>query len=136
MTPKKPPQAVQDLPIRLLLDQIADKWSILILGALCHGPLRFNELKRRLDGTSQKMLAATLRSLEKNGIVRRQVLLAKPIAVEYEITQLGRTLEVPFAALYAWAAEHVSEVELARARYDAKNPATDGLSVDRGVSNR
>lgn len=136
MTPKKPPKAVQDLPIRLLLDQIADKWSVLILGALCDGPLRFNELKRRLDGASQKMLAATLRSLEKNGIVRRQVLLAKPIAVEYEITKLGRTLEVPFAALYAWAAENVNEVELARARYETENQTTGVLSVARDATNR
>lgn len=124
MTSKKPPQHEHELPIRLLLDQIADKWSILILDALCHGPLRFNELKRRLDGTSQKMLSTTLRSLERNGIVERRVLLAKPIAVEYEITKLGRTLEVPFAALHKWATENVKEVQSARSTYEAQNQTT------------
>jgi DNA-binding HxlR family transcriptional regulator len=136
VTSKKPPRVVHELPIRLLLDQIADKWSVLILDALCHGPLRFNELKRRLDGPSQKMLATTLRSLERNGIVRRQVLVAKPIAVEYEITKLGRTLEAPFAALHAWATENVSKVEVARASYEAGNQQTGVLSVAKDASDR
>jgi DNA-binding HxlR family transcriptional regulator len=112
--------ASPDIPIRLLLDQIADKWSVLILGALCHGPLRFNELKRRLDGASQKPLAATLKSLEKNGIVSRKVLTQSPIAVEYEITKLGRTLEAPFAALHAWAASHLDQVARARNSFEER----------------
>ena len=111
--------AESDIPIRVLLDQIADKWSVLILGALCNGPLRFNELKRRVDGVSQKALAATLKSLEMNGIVSRKVLPQSPIAVEYEITKLGRTLEAPFAALHAWAERHSKQVSQARESYGA-----------------
>jgi DNA-binding HxlR family transcriptional regulator len=91
------------MPIRVLLDKIADKWSVLILAARCHGPLRFNELKRRLDGISQRRWRLALKTLDKNGIVSRKVLAQSPIAVEYEITKPGRTLEAPFAALHAWA---------------------------------
>lgn len=106
-----------ELPLRVLLDQIADKWSVLVLAELCHGPLSFNELKRRLVGVSQKSLTSCLRTLEKNGIVSRTILLAKPIAVQYQITSLGRTLEGPFAALHAWTAQHFDEVQRARASY-------------------
>ncbi len=112
-------QGTSDIPIRALLDQIADKWSVLILGALCDGPLRFNELKRRLEGISQKALAAALKTLEKNGIVTRRVLAQSPIAVEYEITTLGRTLAGPFAALHAWAEKHSKQVAQARASYES-----------------
>jgi DNA-binding HxlR family transcriptional regulator len=123
---KKPPSSPAssrkaspaELPMRVLLDQIADKWSVLVLAELCHGPLRFNELKRRLVGVSQKSLTSCLRTLEKNGIVSRTILLATPIAVQYEITPLGRTLEGPFAALHAWTAEHLAEVQKARASYE------------------
>jgi DNA-binding HxlR family transcriptional regulator len=104
--------------MRVLLNQIADKWSVLVLAELCHGPLRFNELKRRLVGVSQKSLTSCLRTLEKNGIVSRTILLATPIAVQYEITPLGRTLEGPFAALHAWTAEYLAEVQRARAFYE------------------
>jgi DNA-binding HxlR family transcriptional regulator len=107
-----------ELPMRVLLNQIADKWSVLVLAELCHGPLRFNELKRRLVGVSQKSLTSCLRTLEKNGIVSRTMLLATPIAVQYEITPLGRTLEGPFAALHAWTAKHLAEVQRARASYE------------------
>jgi DNA-binding HxlR family transcriptional regulator len=117
-----------DIPIRVLLDQIADKWSVLILGALCHGPLRFNELKRRIDGVSQKALAATLKSLEMNGIVSRKVLTSSPIAVEYEITKLGRTLEAPFAALHAWTERHAKQVSQARESYEAACSAQKNYS--------
>jgi DNA-binding HxlR family transcriptional regulator len=123
--------AMVDIPIRVLLDQIADKWSVLILGALCHGPLRFNELKRRLDGISQKALAAALKTLEKNGIVSRKVLVQSPIAVEYEITKLGRTLEAPFAALHAWAEKHSKRVAEARESYDATCGVDQGQSGSR-----
>jgi DNA-binding HxlR family transcriptional regulator len=110
--------SLAELPMRVLLDQIADKWSVLVLAELCHGPLRFNELKRRLVGVSQKSLTSCLRTLEKNGIVSRTMLLAMPIAVQYEITPLGRTLEGPFAALHGWTAKHLAEVQRARALYE------------------
>lgn len=103
---------------RLLLDQIADKWSILILAALCKGPLRFNALKRRLQGVTQKSLTQSLRRLERNGIVARRVIPVAPVAVEYRITELGRTLQHPFEVLHTWAVDHVAQVEEARKRFD------------------
>lgn len=105
---------------RLLLDQIADKWSVLILAALCDGPMRFNAVKRVLDGVTQKALTECLRRLERNGIVSRQVITTSPIAVEYTITPLGRTLEAPFASLRAWTLNYLPEVEKAQARFDRR----------------
>ncbi|KQM27359.1 winged helix-turn-helix transcriptional regulator [Sphingomonas sp. Leaf11] len=103
---------------RVLLDQIADKWTALILGALCPGPLRFNALRRSLDGITQTSLTKTLRRLERNGLLHRTVTTEAVIAVEYAITPLGRTLGPLFQALDSWTQDHVAEVESARRRYD------------------
>lgn len=105
---------------RQLLDQIADKWSILVLDALCHGPLRFNAIRRHLDGVTQKALTQCLRRMERNGIVSRTVIVTSPIAVEYAITPLGRTLEGPFQVLHAWARDHQTAVETAQQAFDTK----------------
>ena len=110
---------------RLLLDQITDKWSILILGALCPGPLRFNALKRGLDGVTQKALTQALRRLERNGIIGRRVIPVSPVAVEYSITPLGVTLKEPFRALIDWTLQHGPEVLAARQRFDAENVAEE-----------
>jgi DNA-binding HxlR family transcriptional regulator len=106
-------------PQRELLDQLLDKWGQLLLAALCHGPRRFNELKRDLDGITQKSLTQALRRLERNGLVERRVLEQRPVAVEYRITPLGRTLEEPFSILRDWTADHLAEVERHRDAYDA-----------------
>ncbi len=84
------------------------------------GPLRFNVIKRRLEGVTQKALTQTLRRLERNGFIERRVLTGSPVAVEYEITPLGRTLQKPLKALYAWTAEHLALVEQARRAFDAR----------------
>ena len=109
-------------PHRLLLDQIADKWSVLILAQLCEKPLRFNMLKRELEGITQKALTQSLRRLQRNGIIERRVITSSPIAVEYEITPLGRTLKEPFKALYDWTRNYLPQVEQARLAFDASNP--------------
>jgi DNA-binding HxlR family transcriptional regulator len=109
-----------DCPSRVLLNEIADKWSVLILAAICEEPLRFNAIKRRLDGITQKALTQSLRRLERNGIVARQVLPVSPVAVEYRITPLGRTLEQPFQALYAWTLKYLPEVERAQKEFDGR----------------
>ncbi|KAB0495366.1 winged helix-turn-helix transcriptional regulator [Pseudomonas vancouverensis] len=109
-----------DCSSRFLLDQIADKWSVLILAALCKKPLRFNELKRCLDGITQKALTQALRRLERNGILDRRVIPSSQIAVEYSITPLGRTLEGPFLALYTWTINHVDAVVQAQSAFDAR----------------
>lgn len=112
-----------DCPSRAVLDQVADKWSVLVLASLCDGPQRFNAMRRRINGVTQKALTQCLRRLERNGIVARRVLPGPPVAVEYSITDLGRTLEEPFAALYAWTMEHLPSLEAAQKRYDAREAA-------------
>ncbi len=107
-------------PSRLLLDQIADKWSMMILAVLADGPLRFNAIKRGLEGITQKALTQSLRKLERNGIIARHVIATSPVAVEYEITPLGRTLIEPFRALYMWTKEKMPEVEAAREAFDKR----------------
>jgi Predicted transcriptional regulators len=115
-------QVLQTLPhVRPVLEQIAHKWSILILTFLCEEPKRFNALKRRLDGITQKALTEALRRLERNGLVERRVTTTSPIAVEYSITPLGRTLQEPFLALYDWAVDHQADLALARKRFDLKS---------------
>ena len=105
---------------RLLLDQIADKWTILILGALCQagGRARFNAMRRDVGEISPKSLAQGLRRLERNGLIERTVLPTAPIGVEYAVTALGHSLEEPLQALQDWAESHLADVEAARHRFD------------------
>ena len=103
---------------RALLDQVLDKWSLQVLEHLCEQPLRFNGLRRAVSGVSQKSLSSTLRRLERNGIVTRTVVSTRPVAVEYDISALGKTLREPVDALIIWAAENAEAVALAREAYD------------------
>ena len=107
-------------PTRLLFDQISDKWSMMVLTVLDAGPLRFNAIKRHLEGVSQKALTQCLRRLERNGLVSRTVIPVSPVAVEYEITPLGRALQRPLKALHDWMLEHLGEIETAREVFDAR----------------
>ncbi|HEX7856791.1 MAG TPA: helix-turn-helix domain-containing protein [Sphingobium sp.] len=107
-------------PLRVLFDQIADKWSMMVLAVLESGPLRFNAVKRQLEGVTQKALTQCLRRLERNGLITRRVLPASPIAVEYELTPLGRSLQDPFKALYLWTVASLPQVELARQAFDER----------------
>ena len=102
---------------REVLGQVLDKWSVLVLEELCDGPCRFNQL-RRLVPVTQKSLTATLRRLERNGIVQRVVISDRPVAIEYRITTLGKTLRDPIDAILRWSDEHLGEIERARARFD------------------
>ncbi len=108
---------------RPVLDQIADKWSVMILGVICTQPSRFNAIKRRLGRITHKALTQALRRLERNGLVTRRVIATSPVAVEYSITPLGLTLQQPFAALYAWAVNHKSEVAQAQTAFDHRTAA-------------
>ncbi|MBB4226929.1 winged helix-turn-helix transcriptional regulator [Rhizobium mongolense] len=107
---------------RPILENIANKWSVLILTVLCSKPSRFNEIMRRLDGITHKALAEALKRLERNGLIKREVLPTSPVGVEYTITPLGRSLQAPFEALYCWALAHGAEVETAQADYDRRQP--------------
>jgi DNA-binding HxlR family transcriptional regulator len=114
-------KVVETIPVvRPVLEQIAHKWSILVLTFLCEEPKRFNALKRRLGGITQKALTETLRRLERNGLIDRCVTTTSPIAVVYSITPLGRTLQDPFLALYDWALEHQGALADAQARFDGR----------------
>jgi DNA-binding HxlR family transcriptional regulator len=114
-------QVLQTLPgARPIIEQIAHKWSILVLAFLCEEPKRFNALKRRINGITQKALTEALRKLERNGLIERQVMVTSPIAVEYSITPLGRTLQGPLVALYDWAVQHQDDVTAAQVRFDIK----------------
>jgi DNA-binding HxlR family transcriptional regulator len=105
-------------PTRLLLDRIGDKWTVLVLGLLDVGVMRFNELRRAIGGVTQKMLAQTLRILERDGLVTRTVIPGAPVAVEYALTPLGKTLAATIEGLQQWAREHIGEVADAQRRYD------------------
>ena len=110
-------------PTRLVLDRIADKWAVLVLGLLGDGPLRFNELRRRIEGLSQKMLSQCLKSLERDGLVHRHAIATVPVTVEYSITDLGRTLTDTVDALRLWAETHIEEVLTAQSRFDGRAQA-------------
>ncbi len=110
-----------ECPSRQLFDQIADKWSMMVLTVLDGGPMRFNALKRHLEGVTQKALTQCVRRLERNGLVSRRVIPVSPVAVEYEITPLGRSLQAPFRALHGWTMAHMDEVGEARRRFDARS---------------
>lgn len=103
-------------PTRQALDRIADKWTALIIGLLEQRPHRFGELRRKIQGISHKVLTETLRSLEADGLVHRQVLPTSPVTVEYSLTPLGRSLGGPLAAIRAWAEQHIEAVLEARAK--------------------
>jgi DNA-binding HxlR family transcriptional regulator len=103
---------------RELLDQVLDKWSLQVLDALCERPLRFNDLRRAIPVVTQKSLTATLRRLERNGMAERVITSTRPVAVEYRITPLGRSLQELIDALLHWTTVTLPDVERARARFD------------------
>lgn len=105
-------------PHRELLDQILDKWSLAVLNELCEQPCRFNELRRAIPTVTQKSLTATLRKLERNGIIERVLLSSRPVAVAYRITPLGKTLRPPIDVILQWATDHMPEIERAREGFD------------------
>jgi DNA-binding HxlR family transcriptional regulator len=107
-----------DCAARSFFDQVANKWSVMILTLLTQKPARFNEIKRRLEGITHKALTQALRRLERNGLISREVLNTSPVAVEYSITDLGRTLQVPFGAVYDWSIKHLHVIEEAQRAYD------------------
>lgn len=119
-TPVQPDVLNQDCESRQALERIADKWTSLIVYALLAGPRRHGELRRMIDGISQKMLTQTLRSMERDGLVDRRVIDQIPPHVEYALTALGQTLSEPLVAICRWAMDHLPEVREARARHTRK----------------
>jgi DNA-binding HxlR family transcriptional regulator len=105
---------------RTVLDVIANKWTNLVVCALRGGPMRFGQLRRHLEGITQKMLTQTLRALERDGLVTRTLYPTIPPRVDYELTELGRDAADLFDGLIEWAQEHVGEITAARDRYDQR----------------
>ncbi|HEY4188151.1 MAG TPA: helix-turn-helix domain-containing protein [Polyangia bacterium] len=115
--------------VREVLKLVGDKWSVLLVGVLGNGPLRFSEIKRTIEGISQRMLTLTLRGLERDGLLTRTVTPTIPPRVDYELTVLGLTLLDPVRALAKWAERHRTAIQTARDRFDEKTarPAATGL---------
>lgn len=105
---------------RVLLDLIADKWTMLVLGSLCDhaGVRRFNAIRRDIPDISQRSLASCLRRLERNGLIRRRVIDGRRLGVEYSFTELGVSLDEPVTTLLLWTAKHAEKVRSAQERYD------------------
>ena len=102
-----------------VLNRVGDKWSMLIVMILSTGPRRFSELKREIDGISQRMLTLSLRGLERDGLLTRTVTPTIPPRVDYELTELGISLREPVKALGDWAIEHIACIRAAQQKYDA-----------------
>jgi DNA-binding HxlR family transcriptional regulator len=119
--PANPHQDGNCRAVASVLARVGDKWTVLVIMLLIEGPRRFNELKRMIDGISQRMLTLTLRGLERDGLVTRTVFPTIPPRVDYELTDLGRGLANPVRALGQWAFEHIPEIERARSKFDARN---------------
>lgn len=109
-----------DCPSRIVLDQIADKWSMMVLEVL-REPQRFNAIKRRLDGVTQRVLTQTLRKLERNGMVKRKVLDGRVLGVEYSLTPLGQSLQEPFSLLFNWTLENIETIQRSQKLYDEQS---------------
>jgi DNA-binding HxlR family transcriptional regulator len=105
---------------REVLDLVADKWSLYVVSFLGHGPKRFTEIKRGIDGISQRMLTVTLRGLERDGILVRTVYEVMPPHVAYELTPMGKTLLCATAPLVEWSAQNLARIDAARAAYDGR----------------
>jgi DNA-binding HxlR family transcriptional regulator len=122
MSPDNPSDRTVCLAMTDILNRIGDKWTVMVVGMLAHyGTMRFNELKRQINGVSQRMLTLTLRNLERDGLVTRTIYPEIPPRVEYGLTELGRSLKGPIGSLWDWSADNGASVVEARAIYDAQH---------------
>lgn len=114
----------KNCPSRMILDRISNKWSMLILDRLRDETVRFNQLRRDIDGISQKVLSQTLKYLERDGLIYREAFPTVPVTVEYSITELGRTLTDTVHLLTHWAEENFAAVQKAQQAYDGRPQAS------------
>jgi DNA-binding HxlR family transcriptional regulator len=120
MRPSKKHLSENCQAVSQVLSRVGDKWSVLVVSILGKGPMRFNELKRTVDGVSQRMLTLSLRGLERDGLVSRHVTPSIPPRVDYTLTELGVSLREPVKALGEWAIAHIACIRAAQQRFDAK----------------
>ncbi|MGC1305265.1 MAG: helix-turn-helix domain-containing protein [Caulobacteraceae bacterium] len=123
--PKAGPEAThaECRKVGQVLARVGDKWTVLVVMLLRDGPRRFNELKRMVEGVSQRMLTLTLRGLERDGMVSRTVFPTIPPRVDYALTPLGYSLSEPVQALGLWAMAHLDEIDAARQQFDERAEA-------------
>ena len=107
--------------ISQMLNRVGDKWSMLMIQTLGHGPVRFNELRRRIGDISQKVLSSTLKALERDGLVSRTVVPSVPPQVTYDLTDLGRELLIPVIAIIGWTIDNTDRIVAAREVYDQQH---------------
>ena len=131
MKPRHPGLSNECQSISEVLARVGDKWTVLVVSLLGGGPMRFSQLRRAVDGISQKMLTTTLRNLERDGFCTRTVFATVPPRVDYALTELGRDLLVPVKALGDWAVANRERINTARRRFDARNGATADSADDR-----
>ncbi|QSQ10723.1 winged helix-turn-helix transcriptional regulator [Myxococcus landrumensis] len=117
------------LAVRDILTRVGDKWSVQVVGNLGPGPMRFGELRRAIEGISQRMLTLTLRGLERDGLVTRTVHPTVPPQVDYALTPLGETLLGPVSELSRWAVNHREQIQAARGLYDARPEPSSPVAV-------
>lgn len=111
-------------PTRQVLERVADKWTMLVVLALeQRGTLRFTEVRREVEGVTQKMLTQTLRGLERDGMLTRVVIPTVPVTVNYTLTELGRSLSAVVSVIREWAYDNIGQIEAARAEYEARSAA-------------
>jgi DNA-binding HxlR family transcriptional regulator len=121
-------------PTREVLDRIADKWTVMVIHRLSGGTMRFAELRRSVDGISQKVLTNTLRGLERDGLVSRRIYASVPPRVEYTLTDLGRSLCGLVAGICGWAEANIEQVQAARAIFDNATQSEDSGLCSNGRS--
>lgn len=119
----------ENCPTRRVLDRVADKWTVLVIGLLRDEPRRFSELHRAIEGISQKMLTQTLRNLERDGLIDRTVYAQVPPRVDYNLTDLGKTLGGLILQICDWAEEHIDEVSAAQFAYDERQATGQSVEV-------
>ncbi|EIV18085.1 marR family transcriptional regulator [Mycobacteroides abscessus subsp. bolletii 2B-1231] len=112
-------------PTRIVLDRIGDKWTVLVVAALADGPMRFTALRDRIGGVTGKVLTSTLRSMLRDGLVKRTAYVTVPPKVEYELTELGLSLREPIDQLRTWAERNVAHIVRNREAHDGDVPSTD-----------
>lgn len=124
MSPSHKHESGKCLAVREVLNRVGDKWSVLVVVLLGDGKKRFSELRRSIEGISQRMLTLTLKGLERDGLITRTMYPTIPPRVEYALTKLGNSLLKPIRDLGAWAAHNREHIQSARNKYDARNPKT------------
>ncbi len=131
VTTSNGPTAATTCGLSEILDRVADKWSLHVIAVLAGDELRFSEIRRRIDGISQRMLTVTLRELERDGIVHRTVHSAMPPNIAYRLTPMGATLWDAATPIVAWARAHLPAIDSSRRRYDAAHTCAMPAPVPR-----